>query len=159
MTNRLYIFLERNKLLVNFQSGFRRHRRTTENLLFLNQKILETFNRKKNYYVYFLTSLRLLIVSNTKVLSTNLYNSKYHHIWSTMSSPFWITGLLEFFLKVFWLPNASSRVVRLRAQSSVPFSFLYIRLLHNFLRFFEFFYLIILSSKIKLIVKDRKSVV
>jgi hypothetical protein len=48
MAKRLYSFLESNKLLVNTQSGFRKHRRTADNLFFLTQKVAESFNRKKN---------------------------------------------------------------------------------------------------------------
>ena len=43
MTNRLNLFLEKNSLLVKEQSGFRRHRRTADNLMFLIQKISESF--------------------------------------------------------------------------------------------------------------------
>ena len=45
MAKRLYFFLESNGLLVNTQSGFRRHRRTADNLFFLTQKVAESFNR------------------------------------------------------------------------------------------------------------------
>ena len=48
MANRLYSYLESNKLLTNIQSGFRKHRRTSDNLFFLTQKVAESFNRKKN---------------------------------------------------------------------------------------------------------------
>lgn len=47
ITKRLTAFLERNNLLLEFQSGFRKHRRTSDNLLFITQKIIESFNRKK----------------------------------------------------------------------------------------------------------------
>ena len=44
---RLYNHIERNFLLIQEQSGFRKHRRTADNLFFLIQKITESFNRKK----------------------------------------------------------------------------------------------------------------
>ena len=47
INNRLYTFMEEKKLLANEQSGFRRHRRTADNLFFLIQKITETFSRSK----------------------------------------------------------------------------------------------------------------
>ena len=50
---KLVVFLERNNLLVNFQSGFRRRRRTTDNLVYLSQKITESFNRKKKVCAIF----------------------------------------------------------------------------------------------------------
>jgi hypothetical protein len=46
--NRLYNFLNKNKLLVEFQSGFRHERQTKDNLFQLIQKSLEFFNRNKN---------------------------------------------------------------------------------------------------------------
>ena len=45
--NRLYKYLEENNLICLQQSGFRTHRRTADNLVFMTQKISETFNRKK----------------------------------------------------------------------------------------------------------------
>ncbi|RMZ95734.1 RNA-directed DNA polymerase from mobile element, partial [Brachionus plicatilis] len=45
--SRLYNILEQNSLLIQEQSGFRKHRRTADNLFFLIQKIVESFNRKK----------------------------------------------------------------------------------------------------------------
>ena len=45
--NRLSKYLKKNNILINEQSGFRKHRRTTDNLLFLTQKVKEQFNRKK----------------------------------------------------------------------------------------------------------------
>ena len=45
--NRLYSFLESNKLLVNSQSGFRNNRSTSDNLIFMTQKIQECLNRGK----------------------------------------------------------------------------------------------------------------
>ncbi len=47
VAQRLAKFLEANRLLVPQQSGFRRNRRTTDNLVFLSQKILEAFNDGK----------------------------------------------------------------------------------------------------------------
>ncbi|RNA44102.1 RNA-directed DNA polymerase from mobile element jockey-like, partial [Brachionus plicatilis] len=44
---RIYNFLENNKLLIHEQSGFGKHRRTADNLYFLIQKVVESFNRKK----------------------------------------------------------------------------------------------------------------
>jgi len=53
MAKRLYAFLESNKLLTKIQSGFRKHRRTSDNLYFLTQKIAEAINRKKMSVLYF----------------------------------------------------------------------------------------------------------
>ena len=36
-----------NKLIIKQQSGFRSHRSTKDNIFFLSQTILESFNRKK----------------------------------------------------------------------------------------------------------------
>ena len=47
MCNRLYKFLCDNNILIEEQSGFRRYRRTADNLFFLTQKIAESFNRGK----------------------------------------------------------------------------------------------------------------
>jgi len=47
MNNRLYKFIESNKVLKFFQSGFRKHRSTKDNITFLVQKAIESFNRKK----------------------------------------------------------------------------------------------------------------
>ena len=43
--NRLVNFLTANNSLVSFQSGFRKHRQTKDNILFIVQKVLESFNR------------------------------------------------------------------------------------------------------------------
>ena len=52
--NRLYGFLESNKLLSHAQSGFRNSRGTGDNLLFMTQKIQESLNRgKKVCGIYF----------------------------------------------------------------------------------------------------------
>jgi hypothetical protein len=42
---RLYTFLEQKQLINRYQSGFRAHRSTQDNLLFMTQKISESFNR------------------------------------------------------------------------------------------------------------------
>ena len=44
--NRLYRFLESNKLIINEQSGFRNNRGTADNLVFMTQKIQERLGRK-----------------------------------------------------------------------------------------------------------------
>ena len=44
---RLAYVLEKENYLVTQQSGFRAHRRTSDNLVFLTQKVQENFNRKK----------------------------------------------------------------------------------------------------------------
>jgi hypothetical protein len=52
--NRLYVFLESNKLLLHTQSGFRNYRGTCDNLLFMTQKIQESLNRGKKFCgIYF----------------------------------------------------------------------------------------------------------
>jgi hypothetical protein len=45
---RLLDFLNKNNTIKAIQSGFRRHRQTKDNIFFLVQKALETFNRNKN---------------------------------------------------------------------------------------------------------------
>lgn len=40
-------FLDENRIIVSYQSGFRRQRSTRDNLFFLTQKIAESFNRNK----------------------------------------------------------------------------------------------------------------
>ena len=55
MANRLYTFLETNKLLTNNQSGFRKNRKTSDNLFYLTQKVAESFNRGKRLVVCFST--------------------------------------------------------------------------------------------------------
>ena len=47
MKNRLYPFLESNKLIVKEQSGFRSKRGTADNLVFVTQKIQEALNRSR----------------------------------------------------------------------------------------------------------------
>ncbi len=47
VARRLSHFLESNNLLIKQQSGFRTGRKTSDNLIFLSQKIAEAFNRKK----------------------------------------------------------------------------------------------------------------
>jgi hypothetical protein len=47
MCNRLYKFLCKNNILIEEQSGFRRNRRTSDNLYYLTQKVAESFNRGK----------------------------------------------------------------------------------------------------------------
>ena len=46
---RLSGFLEENNLIARCHSGFRAHRKTTDNLFFLTQKIKESFNKKYRY--------------------------------------------------------------------------------------------------------------
>jgi hypothetical protein len=50
---RLQEHLKKNKILIDQQSGFRAKRSTKDNLVFLAQKINETFNRKKNMLCIF----------------------------------------------------------------------------------------------------------
>lgn len=46
--NRMQIFLKEHHIIARQQSGFRSHRQTKDNLLFLTQKISESIIRKKN---------------------------------------------------------------------------------------------------------------
>ncbi len=48
LAQRLSQYLEKNGILAPQQSGFRNHRRTTDNLVFQTQKILETMNKKES---------------------------------------------------------------------------------------------------------------
>jgi hypothetical protein len=47
INTRLYKFCEQNNFLSFQQSGFRKHRGVKDNLTYLTQKIVETFNRRK----------------------------------------------------------------------------------------------------------------
>ena len=49
---RLVDFLDRNKIMIDCQSGFRKHRQTKDNIFYLVQKIKESFNRKKKGVLY-----------------------------------------------------------------------------------------------------------
>jgi hypothetical protein len=40
---RLNAFLKQNKIIIDQQSGFRKHRQTTDNIVYLSQKIGEAF--------------------------------------------------------------------------------------------------------------------
>lgn len=53
IANRLREFLESKNILTKIQSGFRTQRSTTDNILFLTQKITESFNNKKNLIATF----------------------------------------------------------------------------------------------------------
>ena len=61
ITNRLYNFLEFKGFICKEQSGFRQHHRTSDNLVFLTQKVSESLARKKKHGVYFLTFQKPLI--------------------------------------------------------------------------------------------------
>jgi hypothetical protein len=47
---RIKKFLKENKIIIKQQSGFREHRQTKDNLVFLLQKIQESFVRKKKVW-------------------------------------------------------------------------------------------------------------
>ena len=51
--SRLSKYLKEKKILIKQQSGFRKSRRTTDNLFFLTQKVKEQFNRKKKVCTLF----------------------------------------------------------------------------------------------------------
>ena len=53
VAQRMYSFLESKNILTKYQSGFRAHRCTLDNLLFFTQKTAEAFNRKKNIVAIF----------------------------------------------------------------------------------------------------------
>ena len=48
--NKLNSFMDKYKLIVKQQSGFRKHRQTRDNIFILIQKITESFNRKKKVF-------------------------------------------------------------------------------------------------------------
>jgi hypothetical protein len=50
---KLNSFLEKNKIIIKQQSGFRKHRQTKDNIIVLIQKITESFNRKKKVFGVF----------------------------------------------------------------------------------------------------------
>jgi hypothetical protein len=50
---RIKNFLKTNKIIIKQQSGFRQHRQTKDNLIFLIQKIQESFVRKKKVIGFF----------------------------------------------------------------------------------------------------------
>jgi hypothetical protein len=51
--NRIKKHLHKNKIILNQQSGFRTHRQTKDNLLFIIQKIQESFARRKKVLSFF----------------------------------------------------------------------------------------------------------
>jgi hypothetical protein len=53
INDRLVTFLESKNLISNAQSGFRKHRSTKDNLVFITQKVSESFNRTKSVCVLF----------------------------------------------------------------------------------------------------------
>ena len=66
MSFKLRKFLKENNIIIKQQSGFRNHRQTKDNLLFITQKILEQFNRKKRV---------LAIFFDKKIFHKGLYTS------------------------------------------------------------------------------------
>ena len=46
-------FLDKNKIIIKQQSGFRQKRQTKVNIFFLTQKALEALNRGKKMYTFF----------------------------------------------------------------------------------------------------------
>ncbi len=70
MNKRLYNYIESKNLLVPQQSGFRKERRCTDNLLFITQKVREAFNRKKKQCYLHLIFRKPSIKFGTKVSST-----------------------------------------------------------------------------------------
>lgn len=58
INNRLYIFVESNNIA---KSGFRKHRSTKDNIVFLTQKVAKSIDRNKKVCCQFLTYLKLLI--------------------------------------------------------------------------------------------------
>ena len=46
-------FLDKNKLILKQQSGFRKNRQTRDNIFHITQKIIESFNRKKKVCAIF----------------------------------------------------------------------------------------------------------
>ena len=53
LRTRLYDYLNKNNLLIDQQSGFRKYRQTKDNLFHLIQKTTESFNRKKKVCAIF----------------------------------------------------------------------------------------------------------
>ena len=54
MLTKIKGFLEKNKIIIKQQSGFRQKRQTKDNIFHLTQKAIETINsRKKNVYHIF----------------------------------------------------------------------------------------------------------
>ena len=47
VAKRINQFLKKNNIIVDFQSGFRKHRQTKDNIFFMTQKVAESFARKK----------------------------------------------------------------------------------------------------------------
>jgi hypothetical protein len=47
IVKRILQFLKENNIIIDYQSGFRRHRQTRDNILFMSQKIAEAFIRGK----------------------------------------------------------------------------------------------------------------
>ena len=58
---RLTKYINIKNLLINQQSGFRKQRRTTDNLFYLTQKVKEQFNNKKKVCTLFFDISKRLI--------------------------------------------------------------------------------------------------
>lgn len=71
INNRLYEHVEKNKILSIYQSGFRKHKSTKDNILLLTQKVAESFNRKKKYVAFFLIFRKHLIKYGGLVFYSN----------------------------------------------------------------------------------------
>jgi hypothetical protein len=48
IVHKLIAHLSEKKIIINQQSGFRTHRQTKDNIFYIIQKIIESFNRKKS---------------------------------------------------------------------------------------------------------------
>ncbi len=82
--------MKSNKLIIKQQSDFRSHRSIKDNIFFLSQTILESFNRKKNVCGIFLTLPQHLTKFVTKFVIYKLLklNIPLHFVS-------WINNFLE----------------------------------------------------------------
>ena len=87
---RLYTFVEENRLLNTEQSGFRKHRRTTDNLLYSTQKVKDNLNRNKKVCTLFFDIAKAYIVISETVKNT----------WSIIEP---ISDLYKFFRVFCWM--------------------------------------------------------
>ena len=87
---RLYTHLESNGLLSPQQSGFRRFRRTADNILFLTQKVQENLNKRKKVCCFFF---------DLKKAFDNVWHAGLLAKLATLNTPayifLWITAFLE----------------------------------------------------------------
>ena len=108
--NRLYAFLENSKLIIKEQSGFRNRRVTSDNLVFMTQKIQECLNRERKVCgIFFYISKAFDKVWHAGLIYISSYTLEY---------PYTLFVLLKIFLVVVFLRLKSTTHVVSWTQSS-----------------------------------------